>query len=672
MAASTSAQKPATLSVRKEAWKSLLISLATPLVLLIFFAAAPGWLNSRLHSAYDDSIVKDTTMTATDKADAHAFFASADFDAVSTGAYDSQYERLHTALVDDGTATQFTLLHSALAASIFLVILLLAVDVMLALLNRQAQKSSDKLIFNYRLGYRIACGAALVNVLLLVPLLAYGSFEFTTLLADEYYPKLLLVIVIGGIVALWGSVSILLKNVPLEFRESLSRALPPEEAPELWQLVRTAAERLQTAPPDHILAGMQMNFYVTELAVVHDHGRVSGRTLYVSYPLLKQLSEDEVLAIIGHELGHFIGKDTALTREFYPLQLKVQSTMHVLAKSGWIGWPSLELLKYFTWIFQNTARTASRDRELLADAKGANLTSPHVMARALIKFQLAVEVFQRAMLAARRDSGNPLDFDLKTAVQQSLGADATFWSNLFEQRLPHPMDTHPTLHVRLESLGQVMTPEEARAVALEEAPAPVGWIQERAALFTELSTQTEQVFDKMRAQNEVASADFATAEGRALLEQHFPEIVWKRKPNSRVMFYVLMSLLILGCGLGAVFIDDTIFRLIMAALVALFGFGTFATWKRHHGAKFILNAEGIFYTTWKEPIRFKDMATITAANNSGRLSLNFVFNERRASPYQFNPISYPKKSLTFPISYLQVNSNLAAQTIFRYFTRQLE
>ena len=52
--------------------------------------------------------------------------------------------------------------------------------------------------------------AALAKVFLLIPLLAYGTFEFTILLTDSYFPKLLLAIIVCGLFALWKCAGILL------------------------------------------------------------------------------------------------------------------------------------------------------------------------------------------------------------------------------------------------------------------------------------------------------------------------------------------------------------------------------------------------------------------------------------------------------------------------------
>jgi len=300
---------------------------------------------------------------------------------------------LKASLVRTGISATFHRLRWGLILSVALVVIMAASFAATTLLNQKARKSRDELITAYRLSWKIGIAAAMLEVALLVPLLAYGFFQFTLLLAGHYFPKLLAVIIIGGLVALWRCAGILLKSVPLVFDEHLSRAVTAQEAPELWEAVSGAAHRLRTAPPDNIVIGMQLNFYVTEMAVRLSSGAVSGRTLYLSYPLLKQLAPEEVLAVAGHELGHFIGDDTRLTREFYPLRFKARATMLMLARSGWACWTSLHFLNFFTLCFAETEQQTSRARELLADQKAAELTSPQTAARALVRFSVMAEAF---------------------------------------------------------------------------------------------------------------------------------------------------------------------------------------------------------------------------------------------------------------------------------------
>jgi Zn-dependent protease with chaperone function len=656
---------------------SFLKSLLIPSVSLAFFLTAPYWLDRHVHSQFYDAIDQSGDLSPSDKQQRKEDYAQISFREVCSDHSPPQYADLRKDLDDDGVVDDFQRLLWGLDLSVILVGVLVAAMTGIFALNQRAKKSQDALIVNYRLSYRIATAVSLFNVALSIPLLAYGSFEFMCLLADEYSIKLLAAIVLGGVAVLWSSVAILLKKVPLEFQEPMARELAPEEAPELWQVVRAAAGRLQTAPPDRIISGIQMNFYVTELAVKHDHGRVEGRTLFLSYPLLKQLSEDEVLAIIGHELGHFIGQDTRLTREFYPLKFKVHSVMMVLAQVVWVGWPSLELLNFFTWCFEETVQATSRARELLADAKGASLTSPRVMARALIKLQVALEIFQRNLASALRhhaaQAPDPMNIDLKSSIQQNLATDTAFWTQLFEKKLPHPLDTHPSLHIRLEGLGQMVTPDEARAMALEDAgTAHARWLAERETLFTELSTQAEQAIVKMRAQAQITDADYQTPEGKALLDQHFPEIIWSSKPVSFWLMGVLFGCLLTLLVLSLIFLGDVLIIGLVSLPVLLVGTIIYAHWKTHRGTRFILNVEGVHYTGWKHPLRFQDLEKVMTLSVNGALNLVFHFKQRQTSPVRFNPNFFKVKSVTFPLARLQEKPPIVAQTVFRYFIRQTE
>ena len=454
--------------VRKNLWLALFKSLVVPVLLLAFFIAAPYWLNDKIRSEITDAINANSNLSTFDKQERLDKIANVDFQQVCFNP-PAGYEKMHDGLVRAGVAARFGRLQWGLILSSVLVAGLAVAIWAIFLLNGKAKTSQADLIRSYQLGWKIGMAAALAKVFLLIPLLAYGTFEFTVLLSNQYFPKLLLVIILGGVFALWRSTAILLKNVPLEFKEPMSREVTPEDAPELWEAVKDAARQLQTTPPDRIVIGMQFNFYVTELAVCLDSGRTEGKTLYLSYPLLKQLSGDEVLAIIGHELGHFIGEDTRMTREFYPLRLKIHSTMIAMVRSGWVGWPSFQLLNFFSWCFGETEKAASRARELLADQKAAALTTARTAANALVRFQVATEAFRRGLADALKNKiANPLNVPLQAVVQEKLAADTEFWNQLFEQKLPHPLDTHPSLHVRLEALGQNFNADDARNIALAE------------------------------------------------------------------------------------------------------------------------------------------------------------------------------------------------------------
>jgi len=656
-------------NVRKNLLQALAKCLLIPVLLLIFFIAAPNWLNSKIRTEITTAINTSPDLSPVEKDERLAKIASIDFQQVCFNPR-PDLGKLHDNLVRAGVAARFLRLRWGLILSAALVAgLALAIWAIFAL-NGRARKSQADLIYSYQLSWKIGMAAALAKVFLLIPLLAYGTFELTVLGFGAFFPKLLLLIILGGLFALWRSAKILFKKVPLEFKEPMSREVTPQEAPELWQAVREAAQRLQTTPPDRIVIGLQFNFYVTELAVCYDGGRTEGKTLYLSYPLLKQLSEDEVLAIIGHELGHFIGEDTRMTREFYPLRLKIHETMITMARSGWVGWPSFQFLNFFFWCFGETEQAASRKRELLADQKAAALTSSRTIANALVRFQVATEAFQRGLADAIKNKiDNPLNIPLQTVVQEKLAGDVKFWNELFEEKTPHPLDSHPPLNIRLESLGQNISVEDARTLALAESEnAYAIWFSTRDALFADLAKQAETVIGKLR----LAKADYQTPEGKELLDQQFPEKKWRYKQAGLWAFVIFLALVVTGCMAGVIFINDLAARVIFLIITAVPVLGIVLVWKRHRHGELTLNADGLFYSGWTRPLRFQEIEKTFARRSYSNVVLTFRLKEKQPPIWKGGLIQLRTKKVTFCLSCLEGKQVTIAETIFRYITRQVE
>jgi Zn-dependent protease with chaperone function len=661
----------APLDVRKHLRQALFKSLLIPVLTLAFFIAAPHWLNQKLRTELTHSLNADPNLSPEARSARLDRIARMDFQQVCLDCPPGE-ERLHANLERAGVVGNFQRLRWGLWLSLVLVGGLgVAIGAVFAL-NRQAGQSQAGLIHSYRLSWKIAVAAALAKVFFLIPLLTYGLFEFSVLLSNHYFPKLLLVIILGGVFALWKSAGILLKKIPLEFNEPLAREVTPAEAPELWQAVRTAAGRLHTTPPDRILIGLQLNFYVTELAVKYETGRTEGKTLFLSLPLLRQLSEAEIVAIIGHELGHFIGEDTKLTREFYPLRLKVQATMLAMARSGWVGWPSAQFLNFFTWCFGETERTASRSRELLADQKAAALTSPSTAAGALVRFQVAVEAFQRGLKeAVKTPALNPLDLPLQTIVQNQLAPETAFWTQLFEKKLPHPLDTHPSLQIRLEALGQTIGVAEAQAIALApSASAYAQWLAGHDTLFASLNQQAVAALAKMRSRSEVVEADYQTASGRELLDRHFPEKRWRVRPASYWVIIALLAIVALLCLTVVATVSEAAPRIIFGLAGILLVLVIITIYRRNHGAELVLTAEGLRYSGWTRPLLFKDVKNLTGQRSVSNIVLVFHWKTKQPPLARFSLRPYATSQAAFSLGALEGKPAANAETIFKYFTRQ--
>lgn len=649
--------------------KSLLI----PLLVLGFFLVAPVWLNHKLHIEVAGSIQTDDKLSAAEKADSLERLKKIDFAKVCDEC-PPELQKVRDWLDEADVTPVFQRLRWGQYLSYLLLAILGSTVAALLVLNSRAKRSTEDLIFTYQLSWRLSMAAALAKVLLLIPLLGYGFFEFTVLISNHYFPKLLFLIVVGGLIALWKCTSILLSTIPLEFNESMARSVSEQEAPELWRVIRASAERLHTAPPDHILIGMQLNFYVTELAVKHDSGRAAGRTLYLSYPLLKMLAPDEVTAIIGHELGHFIGRDTRMTREFYPMKYKIHGTMMTLAQSGWAAWPSLEFLSFFNGCFEQTVQAASRQRELLADQAGAQLTSPQIQARALVRLHIMLEAFNRGITEnLKLNVPNPLDVPVHSVIQSQLLKESAFWSKLFDQELPHPLDSHPSLQVRLAGLGQAYDTVAAQHLAAEEiASAYALWLPNHEHLFTDLTQQAHEALGKARAQKEVVTADLSSETGRALLNQHFPTKAWTIRPYAFWMPIVMGTVITLLLVTIAWFIYDLKAALLMGGGALLSGLYATSHWIRHRHGRLTVNAAGLSYTGWTRPILFEEVAGVSFPNINDSLKMTIDFKKKQSSIWKFSLTPWQTGKATLTLSSLDGEPVDIARTLYRYYARELD
>lgn len=657
---------PATVS-----WRSLAQSFLIPVLLLAFFLFAPEWLNARLHASLQKEIVNSGRFTGEQQARAEAFYGKIDFARLCLRPAPAQLEPLREGFDQSGVTTHFERLLWGRRLSILLNLILGASTGAVLLLERRARRSPSDLIRSYRAGWALAMATAFVKVLLMVPLLAYGIFELTSLAADRYFPGLVFGTVVGGAVALWQCLKILLRKIPLEFREPLSRKVTREEAPGLWAAVSEAARKLNTEPPDHILVGMKMNFYVTEFAVQSGNGRVEGRTLFLCLPLIKNLSPAETLAIVGHELGHFLGEDTRVTREFYPLRVKAGATMMALARAGWAGRASIYFLNFFAVRFGVAEREMSRRRELLADAKAVELTSAEVTARALVKLQVVSEALRLGFADSARSAEDlTADLPVQAYVREQLIPNAAFWSQLFEKRVPHPLDTHPPLGVRLKALGQEPNPEAARVIAQEEAgSAYAAWFGVRETLFAEVTKEAGAELAKARGHAQLVQTDAASVEGRALLARHFPELRWKTRHRTIWILWAVAALLVLifigglsdPKSVGWSFLPFPL----AAALLAL------VATRRHWRGELVLSASGLTYSGWIRPLAFPELrGLVTLRKRSQLVALRFNLKTRQPPIWKFGVPFFRPTSVLLRLGWFGPARAQIAEAVARYMIRK--
>ncbi|MEU4693402.1 M48 family metallopeptidase [Actinoplanes sp. NPDC023714] len=82
-----------------------------------------------------------------------------------------------------------------------------------------------------------------------------------------------------------------------------AREVGRDGAPELFGLIDRVAAAIGAPRPDHVLVGAEQNAYTTTV------GLRRRRVLYLGAPLWAVLDPQERVALIGHELGHFVNGD---------------------------------------------------------------------------------------------------------------------------------------------------------------------------------------------------------------------------------------------------------------------------------------------------------------------------------------------------------------------------
>ena len=154
------------------------------------------------------------------------------------------------------------------------------------------------------------------------------------------------------------------------------RSLKPNEAPEFWAQVVNVAARTGTHPVDMIYITPGIDIAVNEYSYYRSgHKRGKKRNLILGLGALANLSQSQFQAILAHEYGHFINKDTAGGELAWKVDQTIWMMGYGLASGGVATWlnPGWWFIKVFAKIFPKITLGASRLQEFLADRQAALL-----------------------------------------------------------------------------------------------------------------------------------------------------------------------------------------------------------------------------------------------------------------------------------------------------------
>ncbi len=235
-----------------------------------------------------------------------------------------------------------------------------------------------------------------------------------------------------------------------------AQPIAPEQAPELYQMVKTLSDRAQLPMPKlYLVPTPALNAFATGRD--QDHAAVA-----VTQGLVQTLSKDELEGVLAHELTHIQNRDT-LTQAVaatvggaisYIAQVMQFSLMFGGGRSRDEGGNPLGALAaiFLAPMAASVIQMAiSRTREFEADAGAARLTGkPRALASALTRLEAMAT--QRPM--AVNPSFSPLMI-VNALPRQAMGG-------LFR--------THPTTEQRIENLLKV----EQELLALNAQPKVAG------------------------------------------------------------------------------------------------------------------------------------------------------------------------------------------------------
>ncbi|MCA7862755.1 zinc metalloprotease HtpX [Escherichia coli] len=173
-----------------------------------------------------------------------------------------------------------------------------------------------------------------------------------------------------------------------------ARPLHPDEAPDLWAVLRELAARagLPAVPVPHYVPSGGVNAFAT--------GSKHHAAIALTDGLLRSLTPRELTGVLGHEIAHIANEDLRVMG----LADSISRLTHLLALLGQlaivlslpalllgvteVNWPALLLLAVAPQLALLAQLGLSRVREFDADRLAAELTGdPHGLASALAKIE---------------------------------------------------------------------------------------------------------------------------------------------------------------------------------------------------------------------------------------------------------------------------------------------
>jgi len=401
-----------------------------------------------------------------------------------------------------------------------LLYLLAGITAPLAMRSQQAQ------YYSLITGWHLIRSFLTLQVIIQAVLIVLLSYWCTAIFGNNYIPQLIIVVPVVAFFTVWNVLASLFR--PIDPSRPLQGTLiTHEQAPELWEHLRVLADRVGTAPPDHIIGGIDDKFFVTENPVRLDDKDYKGRTLYVSLSLLQTLDEEEASAILAHEMAHFRGNDTFYSKKIAPLLNRYDHFLEALYKN-YLSRPLFYCAALFRNLYEVSLGKISREREFRADRIAADLVSPRAFLHAMVR-TISYSRYREQVENDLINAGQHHDeIRIRERIEQgfySFAPESLTQGDLSHQSTVHPFDSHPPLHQRLSALGQAIVVDELKPVM--EKPGDGEWFRRiirgeemEKELWTEYEKHFQSFHDSYLSQQFLPAND----EERAIVETYYPPL----------------------------------------------------------------------------------------------------------------------------------------------------
>jgi Zn-dependent protease with chaperone function len=410
----------------------------------------------------------------------------------------------------------------------FALLVLIGALAALAFARRQLQ------LMSFLAGWRVLVFASAAGIALQGAFAVWLSFWVTAYFFEIYVIKLIAIVAFVAAAAVFGAVKAILSRARID-NEVQGELVAADAAPALWTRLRDYAARLGTAPPDVVIAGVDANFFVTEQPLRVGGAGTKGRALFVSLPLLRVLAQDEADAVLAHELGHFVGGDTAASATLRPKLVQFDTYLEHMRVGG-LTIVAFFVLHLYRVAFELALSRSSREREFAADRVAAGLVSADALARALVKvsaYSLYRGEVEGKLFAHDEKHDGQLGIGQRVAGGLAeFSRSAAFVEGVRRGGVPHPFDSHPPLRERMRNVGADV-PEDRFAQIVGEPPATT-WIESiapAAEIEARLWAAFEQAFAQAHEQSLAFRYEPADEAELALVLKYFPAVTFALKKN---------------------------------------------------------------------------------------------------------------------------------------------